>query len=199
MSATANMRTKPPQAVDELLHRRAAADDPLKLELARGPRIVRQQRLAPLDAGGDRRERIAQAIGVQRPGETGERTVPQRIGRHFGLHPPGHEDDVARRIDVTNRAEHVEPRRRALQIDEHRVRPERARLEECVWCAAADDVKSEVARGPFDCVERGRIVADGQKGDAPWSGDRLAGLLPQRGHRELTAKRAATTCTTVYV
>jgi hypothetical protein len=148
------VRTKPPQAVEELLHRRAAADDSLTLELLCGPCVVRQQSLAPIDAGGDRRERIAQAIGVQRPGETRERTVPQRLGRLLSFQSPGDEDDAARRMDVTNCAKHVEPCRDALQIDEYRVRPERSGREECVWCAAADDVESEIAGEPFCRVER---------------------------------------------
>jgi hypothetical protein len=162
------VRRKPPDGVEEVLHRRAAADDPVKLELPGGLRVLLQPRLAPSDPLDDRGQRVAQPIKLGWSAQAVEHAELHRLDRRIDARLPGHEDDGARGIDVAHRTEHFDSiRARRLQVDDDRVWPQLTNVLECVGdTAAADDVQPMIARGVLDEREGLGGIDDSEQVDA---------------------------------
>ena len=91
----ADVRRQPADRIEQLLHRRAAADHPLEFEAARELAVDGQEQPPALDAALDRREQLAQPLEVERLAQIVERAELDRFDRGIDRAVRRHENYLA--------------------------------------------------------------------------------------------------------
>lgn len=118
-----HMRRQPPDRVEQLLHLRAAADQPVELEGTRRLSVGSQQGATSRDTAPNGGEDVVQTSEIKRFAEVIECTQLHSLDGRIPRRVTGHQDHLTRRGDVVNGSQHVQPADVGhAQINNHGIR-----------------------------------------------------------------------------
>src|SRR5205085_1446141 len=142
-----------------------APDHAVELKPARHICVGPEQCLAAADAHAHGRQHVAQAIEIERFRNVVERAEPHRFDGGVDRGGCGHQNDLTRRIETSNRPKQIEAVDiRHAEIEERGVWPSlREALQRVAAGVLSDDVEVEARGKALDYAERAWIVIDDEQ------------------------------------